>query len=358
MLQYYLYFAFIVFLCIALNRETTVQLLQPHTKRVTYMMLAVGAMWFIIGLRGIDYGVDTRGYVNNFLYMTNLDLQESKESLYSVVVYLIRCLTDNYHIFFLVCSAGYCIALYALMRRYFSSAYQVLAAICILFLLGIFAFSMAGIRQTMAMGFTILAFIEADKGNWKRFLLWIAIAFGFHNSSLMMLCVYPLRYINLGKYGFLLVAVFFSVSFIMPQNVIDVLQGQEMVSERFGSYGTIYESHQNYSGFILQVILLFVAYSRKKYLKLNENTRNLFFNMAFLGVATQSMTVVIAEFFRVSFYFCIFDIVLVPLALMTLTGKISNIYRFMFIAGCLLYIFVFSSGVLPVSVSYNYLNAD
>lgn len=354
MLQYYLYFVFIVFFCITLDKETKIQLLQSRTKSVTYIKLVIGAMWFIIGLRGVNYGVDTRGYVNHFLYVTNLDLKESKEPLYDILTYIIRCVTDNYHVLFFICSAGYCIALYTLMRRYFSSAYQVLAAICILFLLGIFAFSMAGIRQTIAMGFTIFAFIEADRGNWKKFLLWIAIAFGFHNSSLIMLCIYPLRYINMGKYGFLLAAAFFSISFIMPQSVIDVLQGQEMVSERFGSYGTIYESHQNYSGFILQVILLLVAFLRKKHLKMNEKTRNLFFNMAFLGVATQSMTMIIAEFFRVSLYFCVFDIVLVPLALMTFTGKNNYIYRFIFIAGCLLYIFVLSSGVLPIPVTDHY----
>ena len=60
------------------------------------------------------------------------------------------------------------------------------------------------------------------------------------------------------------------------------------------------------------------------------------------------MVVVVAEFYRVSFYFAIFDIVLIPLAFSTLPKNISGIAKAAFVLIGLIYLFFIGQGALPL----------
>ena len=70
----------------------------------------------------------------------------------------------------------------------------------------------------------------------------------------------------------------------------------------------------------------------------------MFFMMAYIGLAFQATSGVLFEMFRISFYFCIFDIVLVPLALSTFKGSNSTFIKTAFVLGCLVYIFLLAGG--------------
>ena len=236
------------------------------------------------------------------------------------------------------------------MRKYLKSSNEILIGVFVLFIFQIYAFSVAAMRQTFALGFVILAFLEADKGRWKRFLLWIALGIGFHNSAVLGLIIYPLRNINLGKYGIFLVAALFGLSLALPRDFMMLIQ-QYIGFEsdlRYFNYGSSYESELSLSGFIMQLIPLVIIYIRRDKLRLDNHTKNLFLNCAYLGAGLQSIVVVVAEFYRVSFYFAIFDIVLIPLAFSTLSPQTSRIVKTAFILVSLLYLFIISTGSLPL----------
>ena len=267
------------------------------------------------------------------------------------LTYFIRSLTDNYHVFFMAMSICYCMAINKLMKKYLYTSEEVMIGILILFLFGIYHFSSAAIRQTVALGCGVFAFLEADRGSWKKYLLWIAIGMGFHNSAALLLLIYPLRYINLGKYGILLVAAMYGASLVIPKDFLMLIQmSQNSMDElRYSQYGSSYESELSLAGFIIQLIPLSLVYIRRNHLRLEEKTKNLFLNCAYLGVGFQSLVVIVAEFFRVSFYFAIFDIVLIPLALSTLPPKIQTLSKVAFVIGCLVYLFyIGTDATLPI----------
>lgn len=342
MITYILYFIFIIVIALYLNGY--------QNGRNWFLILSIGLMWLMIGLRSIDIGYDTRDYVQAFLTANSFSFSDTKEPLFWATTSFIRLFTDNYNIYFLLIQSAYCISLFLLLKRHLATTIESLIAITLIFLLGIYAFSASGLRQTIAIGFVILAFLTAEKEKWFAYALCIAIAFGFHNSSLMMAPMFLLRKVNLNRVAIPMVIAMFIVAQVMPENIVELMYSRDSILEsRYGNYGTIYESKQNYSGFILQLILVIMVFIRRNKINLPSETKNFFFNMAYLGLGFQSMTVVIAEFFRISLYFCIFDIVLVPIALTTFTRNKKIIYSG-FMIGCLIYIFLLAKGnVMPMS---------
>lgn len=351
-IQYYIFFAVIFAFYHSMKQLTKIQFATENEK-VQYLFLVMFALWILVGMRNVLYGRDTFGYVMEFRESTFLSLNDIAEPGFKVLCYIVRSITDNYHVYLMVTSFSTIVAMYKLMRRYFSYSYEILAAICIYVLLGILAFNMAALRQSIALSLGIFAFIYADGGKWKKYLLCVGIAYLFHNSSFILLLIYPLRYIDARRYGLIAVSATFAIGVIASGTIVSFLQSYLPMEDRFAQYGTMYESSQNYTGFALQLILVLVAYLRRDYIKLPSKTKNLFFNMAYIGLAVQSLTMSLAELYRVSFYFCVFDIVLVPLALSSYTSANASTIRNCFIIGCLFYIFVLSgAGVLPLPQAY------
>ena len=336
----------------SMKNITKLQLAKRNV-RVQYLILVMLSLWILIGMRNVLYGRDTLGYVMDFKSSTTLDLSQSVEPGYKMLCFIIRLFTDNYHVYLMVTSLSMIIGMYRILKRYLSNSYEIVAAISIYVLLGILAFNMAAIRQTLALSLALFAFIYADEGKWKRFIFCIGIAFLFHNSSFVLLLLYPLKYIDAKWYGLAGVACLFLVGVVAPGAVIPFLQSHMPIEDRFSQYGTIYESSQNYTGFMLQLILVLIAYVRRDYIRMPVMTKNLFFNVSYIGLAIQSLTISLAELYRLSFYFCVFDIILVPVALSSFTGANAKTIRVCFILGCLFYIFILSgAGVLPLPQSY------
>ncbi len=352
--QYYVFFTFIIIAYFILGKETNYEF-RKNLKSPRFLLYSIIALWILVGTRDVLYGRDTLGYVVHFKRVTSFNWDDNVEPFFALITYLTRSVTSNYHVYLIITSLPLCVALFYLLKRYFSDSFEVLAAICIFTLLGLLAFQMAAMRQCIALALGIAAFIFADKDDWKSFLCCVGIAYLFHNSSFVLIAIYPMKFLRLKFIGIVGVIVMFLVGAFFSDYVAPFIQMYIPSEDRFSQYGTTYESSQNYTGFILQLILVSIAYSRRKYLQIEEKTQNLFFNTAYTGMAIQSLTLSLAELYRVSFYFCIFDIVLVPLALSTFKFIDAKIYRLLFILGCLFYIFVLSGGgVLPRMEEYTY----
>ena len=346
---YYLYFI-IILICSAVLRKTTTFQLKQNKSVVLFPFLAVLLIWFIIGSRDVSVGIDTKDYVEDFRTVSLSWFSESTEPLYILVTYLTRQFTSNYHIFFLIMSLPFCMGVYKLLTKYLHKADEMFLGVCILFLFGIFYLSMAAMRQTAALGFTILAFMAADKNKWKSFAMWAIIAAGFHNTAILALIMYPLRYLNLRKYGILIVVGLYALSLVIPKDFMMLLQlTLDSDNMKYTQYGTDYESELSLSGFYLQLIPLIIVYIRREKLPFDERTRNLFVNCAYLGAGLQSLVTVVAEFYRLSIYFSVFGIVLIPLALSTFLKPYRTLGKIIFALGCLLYIFVLApASVVPI----------
>lgn len=178
--------------------------------------------------------------------------------------------------------------------------------------IGGFGFAMAGLKQTCAMIFTLLAYVQLHNKKTLRFLLLVAIGSLFHLTALVMLLAYPLSYVKSTKaqvplYSILTFLAFFNAIPIL-QKILSLLDN-EHYSEYLQS-----ENQYTLTDFLIQLLIILVALFYKRKAEQNENI-SLLFTAVFLGVMLQAYASEIAHLFRLSLYFKPFGMILLPNAI-------------------------------------------
>ena len=121
-----------------------------------------------------------------------------------------------------------------------------------------------------------------------------------------------------------------------------------LFSEKYQSYGTSYESSVSMSAFYMQFILFVICFYKNKNLIEKDPSNSALFNFTIIALAIQSMAGMIAEMFRLAFYFDVYYILLVPRALECYAkGRYRDIVYCLFICTSLVYLFFLASANLP-----------
>ena len=179
--------------------------------------------------------------------------------------------------------------------------------------LGFFAFSLTGMRQTVAMAITTLAFYAIRDRKPIRFVLLVLFASLFHASAIIFIIIYPLARRKLGLLHLAIVGGMFSLFFF----------GQSLVREWIAiafedSYLSGYAKHEatlTVSGFVIQAVMFVFALSYYRRVIAKNANAIILFNLCFIGLMFQLFSSMVAEAFRVSMYFSFFNILLIPLCI-------------------------------------------
>lgn len=119
-----------------------------------------------------------------------------------------------------------------------------------------------------------------------------------------------------------------------------------LINEYVGYVGS--EIKLNYTGFIIQSAIF--VFCLLYYKQVTKNRNNLIlYNLSFMGMVLQLYSSVIAEFFRVSMYFSIFDIILVPLVLEHEKER-RNRSLLLFLVTSVLILYIFIQGEIKYDV--------
>lgn len=165
------------------------------------MLLASALLFcFFAGSRALEVGSDTAGYgFQSYYEAHSLNLETFYFSstfrewapLFKLLCWFSSAFSDNIFWYLFAIQLATVLPLYyALCRsldRYMPFG---------LFVYGIVFFPMSFnlMRQMISMSFLLLAIIEANDKKPLRFLFWILIAMGFHNSALIGVYLYPIIY--------------------------------------------------------------------------------------------------------------------------------------------------------------------
>lgn len=197
---------------------------------------------------------------------------------------------------------------------YGNSAKPVLS-LMLLMTLDIFYFSLSGLRQTMALSIVMLWSYRymLDRKPWK-FLLSVVIASFFHFSAVLFL---PAYFIVTWKIGWKQAALVFSllvIYFLFPGAVRWFLV-EFAWSESVSAYATR-TGGLTWSGVIIYLcILVFCLFFRNEttltpYLKWRRV--DAFINCMVVGLCLQILSTMIAEAFRMAYYYNVCCIAVVP----------------------------------------------
>ncbi|MDD3416042.1 MAG: EpsG family protein [Lachnospiraceae bacterium] len=322
-------------------------------------------LWLIIGLRDLSVGVDTLGYIESFATIAEKsfsqiinDLKLSHEKLFLAISWLLSQISNTSLFFNMFWAAVPAISIYISLRDELDNTGGYLLSLLCLFALGLLAFFMAGIRQTAAISVILLSykylkniniaysFKLLKDANLIKFLLCLLLAYNLHNSSILFVLILPLLKIKV-RWWYLMavIALFFVENYIDISILVRI--SEFFFNDRFANYGTVYESSQSINAYVMQFLLFIICFFKRDKLIAKDDRNRILLNIAILGLIFQSFSGMIYEMARVSFYFSIFYIILVPKAIneySTSTRKtISNAFCILL----LYYLFFLSSANLP-----------
>ena len=130
--------------------------------------------------------------------------------------------------YFAVTSAIICISLFIFIRRYGDYKRY---AIYFYLTIGLFAFTLAGLRQALAMSICLFAYEAARKKKLIPFLLLIALAYPFHKSALLFIPAFFIAQVPWKKkYHLIILAVYAVIGLFLPGFIQWLLTGWAMIT--------------------------------------------------------------------------------------------------------------------------------
>lgn len=285
---------------------------KEKTYRKIYIFLMTCAFIFFAGFRSYRIGTDTPGYALAFINAPKLTVEQIKiflskrEFLFQFMQSFVRGITGSYSVWFFLIATFYIVCVGKFINRYSKMP----AISFLLFMsMGYFSFSLAGLRQTIAMGFLLIATRWLLEKKTFKFFLWVGIASLFHITAWVYVLAYVIYRLPLNKM-FVIACVFLTGLFYLFGETL--LQG--VVELIWGDSRDYKESE--YGGISTFLVLIFVSvatmifYSSlfkptEKGLPLNaeKEYNSLFFKMLLLSCAFQVMAIYQANVFRVAMIF-------------------------------------------------------
>ncbi len=324
------------------------ELVYRRKKYKNIEILVFVGIFVLIGFRDKRIGTDTITYVYQFLGapkdFTRIQgfSKDSLEPLYTVLLILCRQISDNYTVFLSVFGFPIAFCFTWLIKKY-STDYFI--SVLLFIMLGVMGFCMAGIRQSVAIAFTMIAYHFVYERKIIPFLCFGLIAIGFHNTAWIFLLVYPLMQLSVGWYHWVAVAIAFVLG-ITKNDVVLQISNYFAIQERY-IVTELPDEGLNYTMFFIQIVLVFFCYLYKERV-IQENKKNrILYHLVFIGLIFQSFVPIKGEFFRVSMYYSIYLCLLVPRTIKVLpnAGNRRLVY-FGFIGAVCFYLFCLSSNIM------------
>lgn len=325
-------FIIILFYWFLINRK-------DEKARARYNIIIAVLFFLMMGLRNEAIYGDTYGYVKNFWDLQNMSVEDiifrwPKDTFFYIFTHFLHPLVfHDYTLWLLFIAALYMYPMYLIVKRYSDSFMY--SWVCFFFF-GLMFFAMAGIRQTMAFGLVMAAFIMLLDGKKRYFFALIVAAFFFHGTSLICLIYYPLSKMKFGSkmliWYFVAFVVLMTMGAPILQHTIELIGDND---PRYIAYGNNLHG-SNYTYMLQQALIIIPSLYilRNRY---HEPLVAVFSHMSIVAFLFVSMSPVIAEMFRLSMYFSWADIILFSMAMVEGAKKGSNLsylYVFLFVVYC------------------------
>lgn len=290
-----------------------------------YVSLAGILLFCIAAFRSINVGPDTGKYVDKYLnlpyesvhyFWNNFINGEGKDPFFYLFSKIISEFGAGPQLYIAILSGIFIYPVSRLIYKYSNNPY---ISYMTLIALGYLYFSFSGLRQALALSILICSYKYLRNRKPILFALLVMVASLFHSSALLFFIAYPLAYIKVGiNHIIAIFAALIATFFFSAQ--IKYLIGIFAWNENLSGYAEA-QTTLSFSGFIIQLLVyLFCLTSYRKIIDRNFKDTSLY-NLLLLGLVFQAMATNVAEFFRISMYFSIFNVLLIPKAISSIKDK-------------------------------------
>lgn len=235
--------------------------------------------------------------------------------------------------------------LYALMRLINKYSKDKIFSLLVFTTIGLYSFSMAGLKQVLAMSFMMLSFIYLiEKRYWASILL-VVFTYYTHQSALIFLGAFPLYYIRKVRYlvpaTIILSILMYFYSFFFVETMVEY-----MGNERWENY-LVTDSRYSYVTFIFYLVITLVSgLNIKRYHAVNPSFSNLFLALSILGCGIQLLAGFSPSLFRLAYLYTPFMMILLPNA--SFYSKNKKLVRGFLMASIIFY-FLYTNRNWPYS---------
>lgn len=326
-------------------------------KESFFFLIMAFSMAIFVGLRtsGNDTAVYRKLYED--LSETNISGIDWKNlsaapglQCYSIILKSIGASTQDY----LMITAFITVGIYLWFIRKYTD--NIFLSVFYFITMGAYTFTMAAIKQTMAVAFLLIATDAAIQKKWIRYLFWIVIAELFHPYAFIYLVV-PLvtfRPWSKGTCYLLIGAVLAAVFMSRVLAIVDV------VTESLGytNYGVNEFMGAGVNIFRIMVawVPLILSFLGRNELKYSEDReKNIIVNLMMVNAVIMFVGLFgTANYFaRLANYFLIFQTIAFPYILKLFRREIENMLTIMSIAGFSLY-YYYGEGIVNGGFDMNY----
>lgn len=322
-----------------------------------YFLMAF-AMAFFVGLR--TRGNDTFAYrqmyeniqpgTNALKVLISTELAGSPGlSWLTVILKNAGATTQDY---FMVCALFTVLTYHWFLRKYTTDIWL---SVFYFITMGVYTFTMAAIKQTMAVAFLVIATDAAIEKKWVKYAFWMVIAELFHPYAFIYLAVPFLSFCpwswktNLLLASTVIVALFLSRFMGSIGDLTDAL-GFNYDDDAFSGAGV------NIFRVIVVWVPLVLSYLCRKQLHYTENrVQNMIINLSMMNSVIMFIGLFgTANYFaRLANYFLIFQCIALPMILQQFTASSERQLRFLSEAGFLGY-FYYAETMANGSFDSNY----
>jgi transmembrane protein EpsG len=310
-----------------------------------FFFLTLFVLVFVQGFRDVSVGTDTSAYVRFFESEEHflLDLFYSTSSLeigYRFIQTLAYQLSNEYYVLLFLIAL---ISVYFQLKTIYKISVNSSISIFVFITFCIYTFTFNGFRQGLAASIYVFAFVALVKGNFKRYCLWVGVAFLFHKTVIFAL---PMYFIFRLKFNLKLFFLMFLSSIIIVLFFDKVLSFSILLSDKYEVYQELNATGgQLLSLFYFIESLFFLVcrpFIKREYTKSYDIFLNMFLVATIIYIIVL-VTGVYIELTRLAFYFLGSSMFLWPMIFKSCTKKHILLLYMGFGISHVLYFYVFLS---------------
>lgn len=289
---------------------------RPDYYKETKSMRIICAIFVILAaIRGREVGADTISYIatyNSDIEMSLGQVIQKHGSIgggYFFIMKIFSMTGLSVHWWFAVVELLYISSIFQFIQRY--SKDKLMSLLCF-FTMGLYSFSLAGLKQTLSMAFVLFAFLALIDKRYMAATLLGVLSFWCHSAASIFafgLVFYFIR--NSRMYYFYL--ILFSVIILLSGDSVWVNSINLLEDEHYSELYTETDSLYNANTFIFYILCLFIiAFSWRRYASDNPDECRILSGMTLVAISFQSLATSFSTAFRVAYFFLPFMIVLIP----------------------------------------------
>ena len=328
-----------------------------YKDRIFYFLMAF-AVAFFVGLR--TRGNDTYTYRSmyeslevgtNPLRLLVTTPLASSPGLHCLSAFLknIGATTQDY---FMVCALFTNLVYLWFLRKYTTDIWL---SVFYFFTMGVYTFTMAAIKQTMAVAFLLIATDRAIDRKWLSYLFWMVVAEIFHPYAFIYLVVPFLTFCPWSRNTLFLLAGTLVMALGLSRFMGTIGDLTDAMGYDYDADAFIGEGVNIFRVIVVWVPLV-LSYICKGQLRYSENWRqNMIINLSMMNSVIMFIGLFgTANYFaRLANYFLIFQCIALPMILQQFTASSERQLRFLSEVGFLAY-FYYGTAVAQGSFDGNY----